>query len=550
MEYDKIGQNECPIFLNQSVIKCFKCKNKIQVNEKSKRFENNWYHLECFEGVTKISHMKSDYTKKLQKSKVDPIQIFLTVTIFVFLTTTVYFILGTLSTIAMALGGFLLIYHLISARGKLYSKNISGNRGPSVFFLFLMICPFVIGTIVGYEEYSLSESPIRLFLLFSMTITFWATMLFIPLAVISRHKEDLIPESQHYPKISIIIPAHNEEKVIKQTINAAIESKYSNKEILLIDDGSTDSTLQIAMQYKDRITVLHKENGGKASAINYGLIYAKGEIIIVVDADTIIGRNSIKEIIKGFEINENVAAVAGNIKVKNRINIFTKVQALEYIVGIQVVRRAFDIFGAITIVPGALGAFRKSYLQEAGAYSKQTIVEDFDQTIKLLKAGLITQGSSKAAAYTEVPETIQEFIKQRKRWYRGNLQVIMKHSDVVMNPRFGNLQRIAFPYLMIALLITPMIGIVGTINAIVGVIQGDGWYVFQVTAIFATVHVLMAALAIRIDGEDPKLLWYVVPMIFWYKQMVDILLIRAVIEHAVKKKATWTSVKRTGSITN
>ncbi|WP_238527595.1 glycosyltransferase family 2 protein, partial [Candidatus Nitrosarchaeum limnium] len=490
-----------------------------------------------------------EHKKEIQK-KFDSIQILLVVTILVFLVVSTYLILGPLSMIAMGMGGILLIYHLISAQSKAYSKNKTGNRGPSVFLLFLLTSPFIIGAIIAYEGYSLLESPVRIILLWAMTITFWSTMLFVPMAVFSKHREEIQPELQFYPTVSVIIPAYNEEKVIAHTIEALIETKYPKKEIIFVDDGSTDKTLDIAMQYKDKIKVLHKENGGKASALNYGLVYSKGEIIVIVDADTIIGRNSLKEMMKGFQINEHVAAVAGNIKVRNRVNAITKCQALEYITGIQIVRRAFDIFGSITIVPGALGAFRKSFLTEAGAYGKDTIVEDFDQTIKLLKAGLITQGSTKATAYTEAPNTLHDFISQRKRWYRGNIQVLKRHGDALTNPRYGYLQRLSFPYLVLGMLVTPIIGFVATFNAILGVIQGDGLYVLQVMTIFTIVHYLMSALAIRIDNEDPKLLWYAGLLVFGFKQIVDFLLLKAIIEQISNKKANLDKCKEDRSLKN
>ena len=325
-----------------------------------------------------------------------------------------------------------------------------------------------------------------------------------------------------------------------------METKYPKKEIIFVDDGSKDNTLQIAKNYKDQIKVLSKPNGGKATAINYGTQYSTGEIIVIVDADTIIGRQSLREIVKGFEVNEHVAAVAGNIKVRNQKNWITKCQALEYITGIQIVRRAFDVFGSITIVPGALGAFKKSFLTEAGAYGKDTIVEDFDQTIKLLKAGLITQGSAKATAYTEAPNTLRDFIAQRKRWYRGNIQVLKRHSDALTNPRYGYLQKLSLPYLFLGMVITPIVGFTSTINAIVGIIMGDWWFVLQVSLIFTIVHYLMTALALRIDGEDQKLLGYAGFLVFGFKQIVDALLLKAMIEQLTNKKATWTSAKRIG----
>ncbi|MFB5605405.1 MAG: glycosyltransferase [Nitrosarchaeum sp.] len=540
-------QKNKTVFLNPKLVKCNRCKIEINLDEKSTRQKNEWYHSNCFEIKSKI---QNDYEEtshdKIQKYKLDLVQALITATIFTFLVISVYFILGPLSMVAMGLGGSLLVYHLVSASSKIYSKNKPGKHGPSAFLLFLIVSPFIIGGVIAYEGYSLAESPVRIILLWAMTISFWSTMLFVPMAVISKYKEEQQDEPKSYPTISIIIPAYNEEKVIARTIEALLETKYPKKEIIFVDDGSKDRTLDIAMQYNDKIKVLNKENGGKASALNYALVYAKGEIVVIVDADTIIGRNSLKEIIKGFNVNEHVAAVAGNIKVRNRVNMITKCQALEYITGIQIVRRAFDIFGSITIVPGALGAFKKSILMESGAYGKETIVEDFDQTIKLLKAGLITQGSTKATAYTEAPNTLHDFVAQRKRWYRGNIQVLRRHEDALTNPRFGYLQRLSFPYLLLGMIVTPIVGFTATINAIIGAIQGDGWYVLQVMAIFTIVHYLMTALAIRIDEEDPKLLWHAGFLVFGFKQLVDFLLLKAIIEQIMNKKATWTSAKRIG----
>jgi len=538
-------------FVNPNLVNCSTCNNEIKLDEKSSRYHQKWYHKDCIQPILNIPKNQASKFKKFEKKESakkgkDPIQIILTVMIFVFLGSSVYFILGPISMISMILGGGITIYHIIGSRGKLYSKNIKSKRAPSVFLVFLLGSPFLIGGLIAYEGYTLLESPVRIILLWAMTISFWSTMLFVPMAVFSKHREDIQEDVKSYPKISIIIPAYNEEKVIKNTIEGLLETKYPKKEIIFVDDGSTDKTLSLATQYKDQIKVLHKENGGKASALNYGLVYSTGEIIVIVDADTIIGRNSLKEIVKGFEVNEHVAAVAGNIKVRNRVNWITKCQALEYITGIQIIRRAFDIFGSITIVPGALGAFKKSLLTESGAYGKETIVEDFDQTIKLLKAGLITQGSSKATAYTEAPNTLKDFFAQRKRWYRGNIQVLKRHADALTNPRFGYLQRLSLPYLFLGMVITPIIGFTASANAILGIILGDGMYVLQVALIFTVVHYLMCALAIRIDDEDPKLLWYAGFLVFGFKQIVDALLLKAIIEQLQNKKAIWTSAKRIG----
>ncbi len=173
-------------------------------------------------------------------------------------------------------------------------------------------------------------------------------------------------------------------------------------------------------------------------------------------------------------------------------------------------------------------------------------MEDFDQTIKLLKAGLITQGSVKAVAYTEAPSSLNDFVKQRKRWYRGNIQVLKRHADALLNSRYGNLQKIALPFLFLSIIVTPIVGFTALANVVFGVLNGDAWWVLEVAGVFMVVHFLMSALAIRIDDEDPKLLLYSGFLLFGFKQIIDILLLRALVEDLFRRKATWTSAKRIG----
>jgi cellulose synthase/poly-beta-1,6-N-acetylglucosamine synthase-like glycosyltransferase len=445
----------------------------------------------------------------------------------------------------MGVGGSLAAYQIIESTRK--TKLEKSRHVPSVFLVFLICSPFIIATLMVFEGMvTFGAEPFSIFLLWAMMFTFWSTFLFVPIAIANKYGEEILPNLNSYPKVSIIIPAYNEEKVIVETIEALIESKYPKKEILLVDDGSTDNTLIIAMQYRDKIKIFHKENGGKASALNYGLNYSTGEIIVVVDADTIVGRHAINEIVKELDADHEIAAIAGNCKVRNRTNWITKCQALEYIMGIQIVRRAFDTYGSVIIIPGALGAFKKKNLISSGPYSKVTLVEDFDQTLKILKAGKITQGSSKAMSYSEAPETLKDFIAQRKRWYRGNIQVVRRHLDTLTNPRFGNLHKLTFPYMLMGMILSPIIGFASVISAIIATIQGEGLLVLQYILIFTLLHVLTTAIAIRIDREDQKLLWYSVFLLFGYKQIMDALLLRALIEQFRNKKAVWTVSKRIG----
>jgi len=483
----------------------------------------------------------------LPKVKLDPVLILISCGIFFFLFWTPFTLLAGFSVGAMVLGGSLVTYQMLDARRWSKSNFRTGKHKPGIFSILLLVLPFVFGGVLGYEGYTLWESGYRAIILWGLTITFWSVMLMVPLALYSKNKEEQTPLPLRYPMISVVIPAYNEEKVISKTIESVLEIDYPKKEIIVVDDGSKDKTLQIAKEYKRaKVKVLHKENGGKASALNYAIAFANGEIIAVLDADTIAGKNSLKEIARIFGDDENVGAVAGNIKVRNKVNWLTWCQALEYVAGLQIARRAFDLFGAITIVPGALGSFRKSVLQEGGGYDKEILVEDFDTTIKVLKSGMIVRGTTKSIAYTEAPESLRDFVKQRRRWYRGNLQVLFKHRNALTNPRFGFLQKLAFPYMVLGMIILPITAFFMLGSAIIAVIQGDYLFVLGSFAFFAGLQALLVALAVRIDGDDPKLIFFSVFFILGFKQILDFLLVMQLIEQILGRKTRWSSTKRVG----
>ncbi|MGQ0605807.1 MAG: glycosyltransferase family 2 protein [Candidatus Nitrosotenuis sp.] len=520
----------------------------------------------------KSSKRLSQVKVKKQKLKLDPVLVVLAVTIFLLLGITSYTIYTLLSLLAMGAAALIAFYHILSRKSP-ESQYKYKTRNASVYSIAILIMPFAFGILnavdvlgvfesaFGFDKYGLSNkntifSSIHTFdaqysimtvvqavFIWSLTLSFWQTMLFVPLAIRSVAKESQLTDPPEWPKISVIIPAYNEEKVIRTTIESLLATDYANKEIILVDDGSKDQTLTIALQYKDRIKVIHKENGGKASALNQGLLYTTGDIVTIVDADTIIGNSALKYIARGMA-QENVAAVAGNVKIRNKMNWLTWCQALEYLSGIQIMRRGLDYFGAITIVPGALGAFRKKKLEEAGTYHKETLVEDFDATMKVLRSGMVVSGSNKATAYTQAPQTLQDFWKQRKRWYRGNLQVLKRHSDILLNPRFGYLHRISYPLMAIHMLVIPIAGLMMWGFAAYQLIQGEFMFVVYTLGMYITLQYLMSAMAVRMDGDDKKMILYSVFLVIGYKQIIDFMQLKAVIEEVIGKKAIWTSAQR------
>jgi len=349
------------------------------------------------------------------------------------------------------------------------------------------------------------------------------------------------------PSVSILIPAFNEEKVLRKTIEAALEASYPNKEIIVINDGSKDRTPQIAQNFCDSgVKVIHRPNGGKAVALNHGLQFARGEIIVIIDADSLVGKNTLIELVQPFQDPE-VAAVAGNIKVLNRKNWITKCQALEYIASINLYRRALDVFGSVTIVPGALGAYRREILEGSGFYDPDTLVEDFDVTMKALKTGNVVQASASAISYTEAPQTLDGFFKQRLRWYRGNFQALWKHNDAAFNARYGFLQKLAFPYMAITMTFLPFAGLVTLGSAALIILSGAGLKLIPTFLFFCLLQFLLCMLTIQLDDEDKKLSLYSPFFIFGYKQLCDFILIKSLIDVLFRKRLKWTSAPRIGA---
>src|SRR5437762_4796194 len=264
------------------------------------------------------------------------------------------------------------------------------------------------------------------------------------------------------PDVAVLIPAYNEEKVIERTVRAALASVYPNLRIIVIDDGSKDATLEVAQHAfardvaSGRVLILTRPNAGKAEALNFGLEHLRGdeEIFVGIDADTIIAPDAISRLVPHF-VNPKVGAIAGNAKVGNRVNLWTRWQALEYITSQNFERRALDVLGAVSVVPGAIGAWRVSAVREAGGYHIDTVAEDADLTMALLRRGYRVEYEDMALAYTEAPTNANGLMRQRFRWSFGILQAVYKHRQVFA--RKGVLGWIALPNIVVFQIVLPLV---------------------------------------------------------------------------------------------
>ena len=285
--------------------------------------------------------------------------------------------------------------------------------------------------------------------------------------------------ASYKPRVAVLIPAYNEEKVIERAVKAALNSDYPNLRVIVIDDGSKDHTLEVAHrafakeEAAGRVLILMKANSGKAEALNYGIEHLRdAEIFVGIDADTVIAHDAIARLVPHF-INPTVAAVAGNAKVGNRVNLWTRWQALEYITSQNFERRALNTLGAVSVVPGAIGAWRVSAVREAGGFHIDTVAEDADLTMALLRRGYRVEYEDMALAYTEAPTNANGLMRQRFRWSFGILQAVWKHSAVFA--RKGVLGVVALPNILIFQILLPLVSPLIDIMFAVGAL----WYFVQ-----------------------------------------------------------------------
>jgi cellulose synthase/poly-beta-1,6-N-acetylglucosamine synthase-like glycosyltransferase/spore germination protein YaaH/peptidoglycan/xylan/chitin deacetylase (PgdA/CDA1 family) len=378
--------------------------------------------------------------------------------------------------------------------------------------------------------------------------------------------------ASYKPKVAVLIPAYNEEKVIVRTISAALNSNYPNLRVIVIDDGSRDRTLEVARaafareEAAGKVIILTKANSGKADALNYGIEHIEdAELFVGIDADTIIASDAISRLVPHF-INPKVGAIAGNAKVGNRVNLWTRWQALEYITSQNFERRALDVLGAVSVVPGAIGAWRVSAVREAGGYQIDTVAEDADLTMALLRRGYRVEYEDMALAYTEAPTNANGLMRQRFRWSFGILQAVYKHSGVLA--RKGALGFVALPNIVIFQILLPLVSPLIDIMFVVGTI----WYFIQkrfhpdstdpasfhklVAFFFAflVIDFLASTLAFALerrrpdDKEDVWLLSQVWLQRFAYRQLFSVVLFKTLKRALEGRKFAWDKLERTAAV--
>jgi peptidoglycan-N-acetylglucosamine deacetylase len=377
-----------------------------------------------------------------------------------------------------------------------------------------------------------------------------AIFVFLSRRQVKRYKETEIDPS-FTPLVSVVIAAYNEEKVICKTVDSILSSDYPAFEILVIDDGSKDDTSIVVQEIYGNhplVKLIQKTNGGKSSAVNLGFKEANGEIVVALDADTLIAENAISLLVNHFK-NEKVAAVSGNVKVGNKGNLLTNWQHIEYVTGFNLERRAFAALNCITVVPGAIGAWRKTAVEEAGYFKEDTLAEDTDITLTLLRQGKRIEFEEKAYAYTEVPEDIKSLAKQRYRWVYGTLQCLWKHREALFNKKHNSLGYLALPNMWLFQYIYQTISPIADILFIMALFNPHPEKAAIGFILFYLLDFVTSLYAFRLEKESPKPLASLFLQRILYKQLMTYVVVKSIFSAIKGVTVGWGKLKRKGNVT-
>ena len=365
------------------------------------------------------------------------------------------------------------------------------------------------------------------------------------------------PSRNYFPFVSIIVPVFNEARVINESINSLLELDYSNYEIIIVNDGSTDNTREVAeslVGYRKgrlssiKVSLINQPNGGKSRALNAGIKHSSAEIILCMDGDSQLSPEAVKLAVRHFE-NPGIGAVAGNVKVLNRKKFLTDLQALEYIEGLNMARSAQSFIRLVNIIPGPIGLFRRKALVDSGYYSNDTFAEDADLTLKILANGWKIYYEPASVSYTEAPASLQQLLKQRYRWTRGIIQSIRKHKRLMINPSINFGDTFILWTMFYEALIWPAMNIAANVFFITAAVAfGFSYLIFFWWAGLALLDLITALYCIAVEKEEFRLIAYAIIYRMFFILIIDICKVMSTIEEFLGIRMSWGKLERVGTI--
>jgi GT2 family glycosyltransferase len=347
--------------------------------------------------------------------------------------------------------------------------------------------------------------------------------------------------------VSVVVPAYNEAANIAATVRSLVGNDYPTLEVIVVDDGSDDDTAAIVRALDlPGVRVVCQPNGGKPAALNTGIAAARGDLLVLVDGDTVFAPDAVGRLVQPFA-DARVGAVSGNTKVANRGGLLGRWQHLEYVIGFNLDRRMFDIAECMPTVPGAIGAFRRVVLDDVGGVSAATLAEDTDLTMAVIRAGWRVVYEQSAVAWTEAPSSIGQLWQQRYRWCYGTLQAMWKHRRcLVERGAAGRLGRRGLAYLVVFQLLLPLAAPAVDVFAVYGLIFLPGWHLAGIWLGFVGLQVLTAWYALRLDGEPPGPLWTLPLQQVVYRQLMYLVVVQAAVAAGLGTRQRWHRMDRTG----
>jgi peptidoglycan/xylan/chitin deacetylase (PgdA/CDA1 family)/glycosyltransferase involved in cell wall biosynthesis len=354
--------------------------------------------------------------------------------------------------------------------------------------------------------------------------------------------------SRFLGRVSVVVPAYNEAANIAATVRSLIDNDYPWIEVIVVDDGSTDGTAAVVEALAlPGVRLIRQRNGGKPSALNAGIAQAAGDLIVLVDGDTVFEPNAVGRLVQPFA-EDDVGAVSGNTKVANRGGLLGRWQHLEYVIGFNLDRRLFDVAECMPTIPGAIGAFRREVLEGVGGVPATTLAEDTDLTMAILRAGWRVVYEETAIAWTEAPSTLRQLWRQRYRWCYGTMQAMWKHRRAIREPgRAGQLGRRGLSYLLLFQILLPLTAPAIDAYAVYGLLFLPWEQVAAVWFGFTLLQVGTAAYALRLDGERLGPLWALPLQLVVYRQLMYLVVVQSTVTAATGIRLRWHTVTRTGA---
>ena len=429
---------------------------------------------------------------------------------------------------------------------------ISGLLSLILIFVIIYTMPMTIFSFSSLIEYSTIVALV--IFLFVLLMRYFGILI---MAYLYINQYTYSKTTGFYPFVSIIVPVYNEDKVVADSIRSLLQLNYSNYEIIVVNDGSTDKTNEVAEKlvgyhkgkFGDiKVSLINKPNGGKAKALNAGIRYSKAEIVLCMDGDSQLSPDSVRLGVRHFS-NPEIGAVAGNVKILNRRKFLTDLQALEYIEGLNMVRSAQSYIRLVNIIPGPIGLFRKKAIDEAGYYSSDTFAEDADLTLKILANGWKIYYEPQSISYTEAPVKLQQLLKQRYRWSRGILQSIRKHKKLLFNPTINFGDTFVLWSMFYEALIWPTMNIAANLFFIVAALAfGFTSLIFFWWAGLALLDMVTALYCIAVEKEEVRLIGYAIIYRMFFILVIDICKFMSTIEEFLGIKMSWGKLERVGTV--